>query len=818
MKNKLGLVLAVFFCSTIAFSQNNTVESNGNSLSVSGRIIDETNELPVEYVIVKLYNAKDSAFVKSDVTDSSGDFNVITKSPGKYYLTFSLIGYEPKTVNNVKIDTENRELNLGELKIKTATINLQEVNLIGNYRLKIDVDKKIYHIDNNALGSSGTAGDVLQNIPSVFVSQDGAVTLRGGKVKIYIDGKPSGILGISRSQILDYIPATLIESIEVLNDPSAKYDADGGSGIINIVLKNQKKAGINGMVILGAGTDDKYNGSVNFSYNYKKINFFASYDTKSTNMVSWETKNRESNLDNNVKYVDQRRDNFSKTINQNLRIRTEYKIDTRNTLGFSYLNSKMVDKDATNIGYQHFDNLMDLTKIYDRHINENDRDKSNNVTLNYTKKFNRKEQILTSDLYYSNSNEYTVGDIFQQYYNLDLSPSSTYPIKANTYDLDKETNFVGQIDYTQPLRKKEKIELGFKTRIKTTDIDYKLDYYYLPFDSYITDTDISSHFNYKMNINAGYATYRKKFKSFSYKFGIRAEQSIVNFKIGEDGANNNMNYVDFFPSAHFLKEFKNNNKLTLRYSRRIDRPALREINPLQQYKDPLFLNKGNPNLLPEYTNSFDITHIKSWKQNSISGSIYYRQAVGTIQKVVVLDPAGVTITNYQNLKSSKNIGTELTANFQIYNWWKVNSSVNYYRNVIDGTNIGAGYKSDTYSFNGKLNTNFALSKRTLFQLSGNYQSATYSPFIKNYGQYYVDGSFKQDFLNKKLSISLRCTDLFHTQRKMYDMIGSNYSINSDFRKESRVVFIGIIFRPFVSSKKSENQNENEDSESTDEND
>jgi len=172
---------------------------------------------------------------------------------------------------------------------------------------------------------------------------------------------------------------------------------------------------------------------------------------------------------------------------------------------------------------------------------------------------------------------------------------------------------------------------------------------------------------------------------------------------------------------------------------------LREINPLQQYKDPLFLNKGNPNLLPEYTNSFDITHIKSWKQNSISGSIYYRQATGTIQKVVVLDPSGVTITNYQNLKASRNIGTELTANFQLYSWWKVNSSANYYRNIIDGTNIGADYKSDTYSFNGKLNTNFSFSKTSLLQLSGNYQSETYSPFIKNYGQYYMDCSFKQDF-------------------------------------------------------------------------
>ena len=227
------------------------------------------------------------------------------------------------------------------------------------------------------------------------------------------------------------------------------------------------------------------------------------------------------------------------------------------------------------------------------------------------------------------------------------------------------------------------------------------------------------------------------------------------------------------------------------------------ISPLQQYNDPYFLNKGNPNLLPEYTNSFDLTHTKSWKQSSVSGSLYYRQATETIQKIVVLKSDGVTETSYQNLNSSENIGIEINAYFQLYKWWKINSSLNYYKSKIDGTNIGDEYQTDNYSFNGKMNNNFTPWKKLMLQISANYQSPTYSPLIKNYGQYYVDASFKQDLLDKKISISVRCTDIFLTQKRDYDMIGSNFEVNSRFHRQSRVLYFGITFRPFRNHKKAQ---------------
>ena len=355
--------------------------------------------------------------------------------------------------------------------------------------------------------------------------------------------------------------------------------------------------------------------------------------------------------------------------------------------------------------------------------------------------------------------------------------------------------------------------MGVKIRSKKTDASYRLDNYYQPLDIYITDPIITNDFRYDLMVNAGYVTYRNKVNSFSYKIGARVEQTNIKFDVTNGSVNNEFNYTDFFPSLHLLQEFKNNNKLTLRYSRRIDRPAFREISPLQQFNDPFFLNKGNPNLLPEYTNSFDLTHTKSWKQSSISGSLYYRYSTGTIQRIVILKPDGVTETNYQNLNSSKNIGVEINAYFQLYKWWKINSSLNYYKNIIDGSNIGEEFKTDQYSFNGKMNNNFTPWEKSMLQISANYQSPTYSPLIKNFGQYYIDASFKQDLYNKKLSISIRCTDIFLTQRRNYDLIASNFSVNSRFARQSRVLYFGITFRPFRTNKKTEDPAEDPDNES-----
>lgn len=793
-------------CSLTVLAQGQPSDSTNSSVknktvTIIGKVTDKVSGNPIEFAIVRLLATTDSSLVSGIVTDSSGIFALKAKKNGEFNLLITLIDYSAKKIP-IKIREEtNNIVDLGEIKVEKSGTTLDEVQVVGNYSFKIDIDKKIYKIDTSAISSNGTAGDVLQNIPSVFVTQDGSVTLRGGKVQLYINGKPSGIFGISKSQVLDYIPASLIESVEVISDPSAKYDADGGNGIINIVLKNTKKRGLYGMIILGAGTGDKYNGSVNITYGFKKLSVFISYDARNTNMYSWETKNRESNLGNIVKYVNQDRNFFSKTFSQNARAKIQYDFNKMNSLSFSYLHSKILDKDISKFHYSHLDSSKKITKLYDRKIEEIDTDYSDNYSLNYTKKFKKSQQVLTADVFYSKGGGNTTGDILQEFYNTDYTPSGILPLKSNSYYTNLEDNIVGQIDYVQPLSKKIRLEMGVKTRIKTTDVDYKLENFNYADNSYTTDTAITNHFNYNLKINAGYLTYRHKYKSFSYKIGVRVEQSIVNLSIGNTHQNAAMNYINVFPSSHLLKELKKNNKLTLRYSKRIDRPALSELSPLQQYNDPLFLNKGNPYLLPEYTHSFEFSHIKSWKNNSVTSSAYYQSATGTIQRVIRLGTDGVTTTNYQNLNSSQKMGAEVNFYIQLFKWWRINSNLNGYRRIMDGTNVSSDYISDNYSWSAKINTNFTLWKKSILQFTANYQSPTYSPSIVSYSQFFADASFRQDFFKKRLSVSLRCTDIFHTQRKIYQITGSNYNIYSDARRQSRVFFIGVTFRPFGYNKK-----------------
>lgn len=806
----IWLVLLLDFCTLKIHSQKNS--SNDNSSLIQGRVIDESSKRPIQFVTIKLFD-KDSLLISGTKSDSIGNFKINTNGLNNYCLKFSLLGYQSKVISESEIVKQFSSEKKIEIELAVVHKNLEEVKVYGSFSLKIDVDKQIYKIDSTSISMNGTAGDLLQNIPSVFVNSEGSVSLRGGKVKIYINGKPSGILGISRSQVLDYIPASLIESIEVINDPSANYDADGNSGIINIVLKSQTQQRIYGMILLGVGSNDKYNGSLNFTYNFKKLSFFCSYDAKSTNMLSWESKDRESTIAGITKHVNQDRNFFSKTLSQNIRTRIQYSINSKSNISFSYLHSDLNDVDETKIRYTHLDYKNDLTKLYDRKINETEKDKSNNFTLNYVKNFKKSQQMLTADFYYSKTNETTIGQIFQQYYNLDLSPSTSVPsTRSKTSNLSNESNIVGQFDYAQPLLKKAKIELGYKTRYRTTSVNYQL-YNLTPSQLYyLLDTTISNDFTYQSIINAGYITFRNKYKSFSYKFGLRSEQSNIQFKLGNSLETRKFNYINFFPSAYFLQEFKKNNKLSLRYSRRIDRPAFSEINPLQQYNDPFFLNKGNPDLLPELTNSVNLSHTKSWKKNSLTTSLYYRYSTNSIMRVIILDTSGVTTTNYQNINSTQNIGSEINAYFQVTKWWRINTSINLYQCKIDGTNIGTQFKTDAFSYNGKLNTNFTLWKNSILQLSGSYQSPTYSPLIKNYGQYYFDASFRQVLFNKKVILSIRCSDLLHSQRRKYDLIGSNYYTTSNFTRQSRIIWVGISYRPFGNNKKNEALEEDEDAE------
>lgn len=779
----------------------------------TGKIYDKVNGQPIQFATLKLSNASDSSLVDGCLSDSTGKFTLKAKAAGHYFISVTLIGYDPVSIGSLEADAQHSLVDLHQIEMIKRRKDLRELFVKGNNFMQIDVDKTVYKIANTPIGSVGTAGDVMQTLPSVFVNMDGDVTLRGGRVRLFIDGRPSGIFGISRSQVLNYIPASLIDRVEVIKDPSAKYDADGGSGIINIILKTDQSNGLNALVIIGAGTGNKANASVNISDNFRKWKIFCSYDGRTTTMGNFEHRHRESTPNSITKIVNQERYNMSQTVHQNLRLKTSFLPDKNNVFDLTFLHSTMRDHDITYYWYKHLNDADKITKCYDRVINELQTNQTNNLSVHYTRKFRKSTQLLTSDASFFTTEENTLGNLRQQYYNLDLTLSTKPPFLYETTDKVREKNAYFQVDYVQPIRKNIKAELGLKSRFRDDQINYQLENFDYGSNEYYTDTFISNQFKYTLYINAGYLTIRNKIKKNSYKLGLRAEQSEIRYTTGKLLTPRDQNYLNLFPSLNLLHEFSKKNKLTFRYSRRIDRPNFNELNPIQKLNDTLFLERGNPSLVPKLIQHVDISHVLNTGDNSVNTSLYYNHTSHDIQKVSILDTSGVTITNFQNLKTSDQIGLEFSSFIQPSNWCRANGSFSVYHNTIDGTNILPNFKATYFAFNAKFNINLLLPRKFYFQLDGNYQSNTFAPFVHNRPQYFADLSVKKDIDHKRFMVSLRVSDIFHTQRRITEYKADNFYVNSNMYRQSRIVVVGLTYRPFANRQKQDNiKSDEEDSE------
>lgn len=780
----------------------------------TGNVYDKLNGQPIQFAILKLNRAADSSLVDGAISDSNGKFTLKAKANGDYFVSVTLIGYKPVYIESLVADSLKKQVDLHEINLVKSRKELREFFVKGNNFMQIDVDKIVYKVANTPIGTTGTASDVMQTLPSVFVNLEGDVTIRGGKVRLFIDGRPSGIFGISRSQVLNYIPASMIDRIEVIKDPSSKYDADGGSGIINIILKTDQSNGLNGLVILGGGTGNKANGSINISNNFRKWKFACSYDGRTAIMGNFEERHRESTRISTTKMVNQNRFNISETIHQNLRLKTSYIPNKKNAFDITYLHSNMRDRDIIYFWYKHLNEVQKLTKSYDRIINEEQKDQTNNLSAHFTRKFKKSSQVLTTDASYFTTNENTSGDIRQQYYNLDLSLSTKPPYLYQTDRNVKEKNLYFQVDYVQPIRKNMKAEMGLKTRYRANNIDYQLLNFDYVSNEFNRDTFISNQFKYVLNINAGYLTFRNKVKKNSYKLGLRAEQSSIKYKIGNMDSSIEQKYLNLFPSLNLLHEFNKKNKLTFRYSRRIDRPNFNELNPIQKLNDTLFLERGNPSLVPKIINHGELAEVLNFGDNSINVSVYYIHSNQDIQRVSVLDTSGVTTTNFQNLKTSDQFGLDISTFIQPSKWCRANGSFSVYHNSIDGSNVMPIFVASYFAYNAKLNFNFLLPKKFYFQVDGNYQSGTYAPFVHNKSQYYADLSVKKDLDHRRFTVAMRLSDIFYTQRRITEFSGVNFLVNSSTYRRSRILLFSLTYRPFVKRKKQEdNKLEEEDPDS-----
>jgi outer membrane receptor protein involved in Fe transport len=778
------LIIFLFISSPLFSQQSNT--------TVIGTIIEKTSRQPIEFVTVVLLN-EDSVMVKGTITNKKGKFSIEEIAPGNYLVRYSYIGYNSAMVQELKVSGEQPHINLGTLELDSDAKKLTEVVVASTKAtLNTSIDRKVYHVDQDIMSSSGAASDILKNIPSVEVDIDGQVSLRGSAdVMILINGKMSPLMGKTRAEVLQSLPANSIERIEVITNPSARFRPDGTSGIINIVLKKNTKLGWNGTVTINAGNKDRYNSNLSLNYNPGKINLFGSYSVRQESRKRTYTIDRVyfDSLGKPGSYYNELNISRLRPVAHFADLGMEYSFNERNNFSLSgeYFGRKLTRHDIMN-KYTYNDQYI-LTDYYDRLRYDPEFEMETNITASFEHKFLKEDHELSVEFNNSSSREAEDNHYWNVYY-FPLRPTEL----DNTLIKQKDNDNQLTIDYSYPINESSKLEAGYDGSVNTKDLDFYGEYYDTAQHVFIKDAVKTNLFLYKESIQALYVTYQKSFEAFGFSAGLRAEQVNVKGNLVTIDSLIKNNYFKLYPTLHLSYEFDDNNELQLNYSRRINRPDPDELNPFPEYRDPRNLSAGNPKLLPEIINSVEFGYKWKNKNYSFVPSIYYRYRTNGFTEVIKPINDSTLLTTSENLANDQSAGLELIFSAKTPKFFSGNLSANIFYNQIDASNLGYSNKKSIVSFSANMNSTFAVTKSTMIQLSTNYRSARLTPQGSLYPRFVANIGIRQDMLKKKLAITFTISDIFASGKDKRELNTAYLNQTAVSRRDVRVFYIGASYR------------------------
>jgi len=756
---------------------------------VKGQVIDETTKQPINYANITIFNPKDSSVVNGGITNESGNFNISGLRPGRYYAKVSFIGYKTKLVRNLTITPIKNTVDLGTISLLSAAVNLNEVVVKGDKDMVVtNLDKQVINVDKDLSSSGGTALDVMQNIPALTVDVDGNISLRGNSnVTILIDGKPSGLSGLQSSDVLTSIPASSIKSVELVTNPSAKYDPDGTAGIINIVLKKKTNLGFNGIFNLNAGTGNKYNGSANLNYRTGDLNFFGNFVGRKYEDTFLNLSNRTNFFLNNT--IDQNSSSGESRDFGNINLGTDYLPDDYNTFSFNFQYRQFY---APNGQYENSTTSYTDSSNYFAALNNTTRNvNSYSYTTSYKKEFDKKDEVLTADVIYSNNS--MVSDASTNNINYSLAsngfiPSTLIDNKSNNYN----DEWTLESNYMNPLGSSNRLEVGFKSYFRHMGMDYNFYNFDANTKDWINNFNRSNNFDYKAQIHAIYGIYTGQTGDLKYQAGLRGEYASTNSTLLNNNTAFNNTYRSLYPSAYIAYDFSALQELKLNYSRRVDRANPWQLNPFTNYSDSLNLTHGNPDLQPQYTDSYEFGYSTILFDFNITSTLFYKQTDGLVTPISILDPSGITETTWENISTEKNYGAEFIANGSLFPWWRLNGNVSYFRRDINDPFYTSGVNNHSYSWTARINSTWMLSKTLGFQVSSTYNSPSVTAQGTNNALYFTDIAVKNDF-SRDLSMTLRVSDIFDTRKFAGETIGDGFITYNSGQRTSRVLYLGITY-------------------------
>jgi len=776
---KLYIAIICLLSITTVFAQRPT---QSKAFFISGKVIDKDTKDPLEYATVVLKNLKNQK-ISGGITNDKGLFN-ITVLQGFYDISVEFISF--KTIN-FKSRTINKSINLGTVVLSEDGEVLDEVNIIPEKStVDIRLDKKIYNVGKDMTVKGGNVADVLDNVPSVSVDIEGNVSLRGNEnVRILIDGKPSSLVGLDGTSALRQLPADAIERIEVITSPSARYDAEGTAGILNIILRKGKITGFNGAINPTIGDPSQYGISTNLNYRTKKYNIFTnsgySYRNGPGNGV-----NNSTYFDNSgavTGYLNEVRNNNRLRKGFNTSFGLEYYLnDSSSILGnIVYRNS---DGDNTSINsVEIFDASYNLTDSRIRNENEISDSKSTQFSINYTNRLNDTGKKLTIDLQYSKSDQNEVGTINQD--NAFVEDNTT---------IQNSTRKLVQIDYVYPFGEGSQLEVGYKSNFENRDSDYKVN------NATINPQfDPSNNLDFEQNIHALYTQYGRRFDKFSYLLGLRGELSDIKINLLTTSENFDKKYSQLFPTVNLGYEISEDQSITVGFSKRLRRPRSWFLNPFESRTSETNIFKGNVDLNPTFTSSYDVGYLKKWKKLTVNSSIYFRHSTGVFQFISqergdLVNGVPVIVRSPINLSSEDRYGFEFTTNYSASKKVNFSGSFNFYgfETVGEYNNIDFGNKDSNWST--RFNARVTLPANIQWQTRLSYRGGQKNAQSTSDGVFSANLAFSKDLLKDNGTMVLNISDVFNSRKRTGYSYTPNSSTYGEMQWRQRQISLSFVYR------------------------
>jgi outer membrane receptor protein involved in Fe transport len=773
-----------------------------NTVSVTGKVLSYDQNSALEYVSVKLFKLPDSTFQKGVFTNADGRFSLNT-NPGKYYLQLSLAFYENQTTEAFELKVGQTNFHQGTLRMQQPkTQEVKDVVVRGQKDvMEAGIDKKIYNVAEDLNVNGGTANDILNRLPSVEVDQDGGVLLRGqGSVTILIDGRPSSMSGGNGKTLLDALPANSIERVEIVTNPSAKYDPDGTSGIINIVLKKNKLLGFNGMVSTNLASGDLNGGnvgegSVSLSYRNGNINVFGTYNARYLEGYRNNYNDIRQELSSGVFILDQNRTGTDLDAGQTFRMGTDINLNPRNTIGFVATGS-LTRRDRTGVLWNaQLNESGTVTNLWSRSSFDPTDRQNLDLNLNYKHDFKEDRGNLILDVNQSLGSEDIEGYYVNTYYNPDTSVSSLPILDQRLFNTDKNNITTAQADLTYLFPKLGlRTEAGLKAILRDQLVDTYSETLDNSLNAYQEDTLANFLYGYKEQIYSVYGVAGKQIKRFKMQVGLRAEKAYQIPNLISDSIRIVNDYFNFFPSAHLRYELKPKSELSLSYSRRIKRASANELNPFTNYSDPFNLQRGNPYLSPEYIHSFDLAYSLEKKKMTVSSALFFRQSNGVISRFKEFYPDNTSAVSYMNIAQTKALGGELILMFKptpsLRSTLSYNGNYTWYK-----TNMAEFPDRQGFNHNVKWNTSYEFWKKTAtLQLSVNYNGprVTVQGIAQRRGP--IDLAFEKKLANGNWSLGARVTDIFDRQGFYFEVDRPGVYQMGEFKWLTRRVYVSASYK------------------------